>query len=158
MNNESATLEKHPLLIIFYKGHKGDHVLKSFKRGMRKMLPNSVKPRVAFTGRNVGRSFQIVYCNKCAEEQCNENCICETGKRISNHAGRNSKSYIYKHCIETGHRSPGINKTIGSNLRKNVFKRKIPKALLIKQFKPILNKQEKSIELPSRHTTLFKSL
>ena len=37
--------------------------------------PNSVKPRIAFTGRNVGRSFQIVYYNECAEEQCNENYI-----------------------------------------------------------------------------------
>ena len=40
-----------------FKVKKGDHVLNSFKKGMRKMLPNNVKPRIAFTGRNVGRSF-----------------------------------------------------------------------------------------------------
>ena len=45
MNNESVTLEKHPLLVIPYQGKKEDHVLKSFKKGIRKMLPNNVKPR-----------------------------------------------------------------------------------------------------------------
>ena len=56
---------------------------------------------------------------------------------------------MYKHCIETGHRSPNINdfKITSSNFRKNVFKRKIAEALLIKQLKPTLSKQEKLIEL-----------
>ena len=165
MNNESATLEKHPLLVISYQCKKGDHVLKSLKKGMRKMLPNNVKPRIAFTGRKVNRSFKIkdktemkhnhdiAYYNECPDEQCNENYIGETGRRISeriiDHAGRDSKSNIYKHCIETGHRSPDINdfKIIGTNFRKNVSKRKIAEALLIKQLKPTLNKQEKLIKL-----------
>ena len=34
MNNESATLEKHLLLVIHYQGKKGDHILKSLKKGM----------------------------------------------------------------------------------------------------------------------------
>ena len=56
---------------------------------------------------------------------------------------------MYKHCIETGHRSPNINdfKITCSNFRKNVFKRKIAEALLIKQLKPTLSKQEKLIQL-----------
>ena len=165
MNNESVTLEKQQLLVLPYQGKKGDLILKSFKKGMRKILPNNVKPQIAFTGRKVGASFQIkdktemkhnhdiVYYNECPVEQCNENYIGETGRRISeriiDHTGRDLKSYVYKHCIETGHRSPDINdfKIIGSNFRKNVFKRKIAEALLIKQLKPTLNKQEKSIEL-----------
>ena len=132
---------------------------------MRKILPNNVKPQIAFTGRKVGASFQIkdktemkhnhdiVYNNKYPEEQCNENYIGETGRRISeriiDHTGRDSNSYVYKHCIETGHRSPDISdfKIIDSNFHKNVFKRKIAEALLIKQLKSTLNKQEKSIEL-----------
>ena len=86
-------------------------------------------------------------------EQWNENYIGETGRRISeriiDHAGRDLKSYVYKHCIETGHRSPDINdfKIIDSNFRKNVFKRKIVEALLIKQSNRTLNKQEKLTEL-----------
>ena len=59
--------------------------MKSFKKGMRKILPNNLKPRIAFTGRKVGTSFQIkdktemkhnhdiVYYIKCPVEQCNEN-------------------------------------------------------------------------------------
>ena len=143
MNNESVTLEKQPLLVLPYQAKKGDHILKWFKKGMRKILPNNVKPRIAFTGRKVGTSFQIkdktemkhnhdiVYYNECPVEQCNENYIGETGRRISeriiDHTGRDLKSYVYKHCIETGHRSPDINdlKIIGSNFCKNVFKRKI---------------------------------
>ena len=113
---------------------------------MRRMLPNNVKPRIEFTGRMVGTSFQIkdktemkhnhdiVYYNECQEEQCNESNISETGRRIGeriiDHAGRDSKSYVYKHCIETGHRSPGINdfKIIGGNFRENVFKHEIAEA------------------------------
>ena len=165
MNNESVTLEKQQLLVLPYQGKKGDHILKSFKKGMRKILANNVKPQIAFTGRKVGASFQIkdktemkhnhdiVYNNKYPEEQCNENYIGETGRRISeriiDHAGRDSNSCVYKHCVETGYRSPNINhfKIIGSNFRKNVFKRKIAEALLIKQLKPTLNKQEQSIEI-----------
>ena len=57
--------------------------------------------------------------------------ISESGRRISeriiDNVGRDSKSYVCKHCIETGHRSPDINdfKIIGSNFLKNVFKHKI---------------------------------
>ena len=125
---------------------------------MRKILPNNVKPRIAFTGRKVGTSFQIkdktemkhnhdiVYYKECGEEQCSENYIGQTGRRIieriRDHAWKDSNSYVYKHCIETGHRSADINdfEIIGSNFCKNVFKRKIAGALLIKHLKPTLNK------------------
>ena len=97
--------------------------------------------------------LKILYYTECPVEQCNKNYIGEIRRRISeriiDHAGRDSNSYVYKHCIETGHRSPDISdfKIIGINFCKNVFKRKIAEALLIKQLKPTLNKQEKSIEL-----------
>ena len=149
MKNESVTLEKQPLLVLPYQGKQKDHFLKSFKKGIRNILPNNVKPRIAFTVRKVGTSFEIKdktemkhnhdikYCNECPEEQCNENYIGETGRiteKIIDRAVRDSNSYVYKHCIETGHRSSDINdlKIIGSNFRKNVFKRKIAEAILIK--------------------------
>ena len=86
---------KQPLLALPYQGKKGDHILKSFKKGMRKILPNNVKPRIAFTGRRAGGSFQIKdktemkhnhdkeYYNECLLEQCNENYIAENVRRIS---------------------------------------------------------------------------
>ena len=69
-------------------------------------------------------NHDIVYYNECPEELCNNDCIGETGRRISEkiigHAGRDSKPYIYKHCIEAGHRSPDITgfKIKSSNFRK----------------------------------------
>ena len=149
MKNESVTLEKQPLLVLPYQGKQKDHFLKSFKKGIRNILPNNVKARIAFTVRKVGTSFEIKdktemkhnhdikYCNECPEEQCNENYIGETGRiteKIIDRAVRDSNCYVYKHCIETGHRSSDINdlKIIGSNFRKNVFKRKIAEAILIK--------------------------
>ena len=42
MNNESVTLEKQQLLVLPSQGKKGDHILKSFKKGMRTILPNNV--------------------------------------------------------------------------------------------------------------------
>ena len=127
--------------------------MKSLKKGMKKMY--NVKPPIAFTGRKVGTSFQIknktetnhshdiVYYNECPTG------IGETGRwiteRIIEYAVRNSKFCVYKHRIETGHRSPDINdfKIVGSKFRKNVFKRKIAETLLIKQVKAKFNKQEK---------------
>ena len=56
----------------------------------------------------------------------------------------NSVQKPYKHRIETGHRCTDINdfKIIGSNFRKNLFKRKIAGALLNEQLKQTLYKQE----------------
>ena len=59
MNNESTTLEKHPLLVIPYRGKTEDHISKLFKEGMRELLPNNIKPRIAFKDTKVGTSFQI---------------------------------------------------------------------------------------------------
>ena len=56
MYNKSVILEKHSLLVISCQGKKRDHIFQWFKKGMRKMLPNNVKPQTSFTGRKV---FQI---------------------------------------------------------------------------------------------------
>ena len=93
MNNESVALDKHPLHVITYQDKKVDHVLKSLKKGMRIMLPNKVKPQIAFTGRKVVRSFQskyktemkhnldTVWYNDCLEGQYNESYIAKTRRK-----------------------------------------------------------------------------
>ena len=58
MNNESTTLEKHPLLVIPYRGKTEDHISKLFKEGMREMLPNNIKPRIAFKDTKVVHLFR----------------------------------------------------------------------------------------------------
>ena len=67
MNNESAitnesesgTLEKIPLPVIPYQGEKGEHILKSLRKGMRKMMSNNVKSQITFIVRKLGTTFQI---------------------------------------------------------------------------------------------------
>ena len=67
MNNESAitneseseTLEKIPLPVIPYQGEKGEYILKSLRKGMRKMMSNNVKSQITFIVRKLGTTFQI---------------------------------------------------------------------------------------------------
>ena len=67
----------------------------------------------------VGTSFNVkvqnefdhehdgVYYVDCPNERCRENCIGESGRRISerirDHNGRDFKSHILRHSIESGH-------------------------------------------------------
>ena len=90
-------------------------------KAMRKILPNNVKPQVVFTGRKLSTSFQIK--NKTeVKHKINKKRIDE---RIIDHVGRSSKSDIYKHSIEIGHRYPDTNyfKIIGGKFHRNLFKR-----------------------------------
>ena len=67
MNNESAmtnesesgALEKIPFPVIPYQGEKGEYILKSLRKGMRKMMSNNVKSQITFIVRKLGTTFQI---------------------------------------------------------------------------------------------------
>ena len=63
--------------------------------------------------------------------------------------GKDINSHLYKYSIETGHQTLEINdyRIIGNEYGNNWKKRKIAEALLIKELKPTLNKQDKSIPL-----------
>ena len=95
----------------------------------------------------------IIYVAPCPEDNCSENYIGESGRRISeriiDHNSRDQKSHIFRHssgkCRQHFHTNSF--KIIGNGFKNNSFKRKVSKALLIKQIKPSLNVQEKSIEL-----------
>ena len=95
----------------------------------------------------------IIHLATCPEDNFLENYIGECGLRITeriiDHNGRNQNSHIFKHSSETCHQHFHTNsfKIIGNGFKNNSFKRKVSKALLIKQIKPSLNVQEKSIEL-----------
>ena len=95
----------------------------------------------------------IIYLATCPEDNCLENYIGESlhqiSERIIDHNGRDQKSHIFKYCFEKCHQHFHTNsfKIIGNEFKNNSFKRKISDALLIKQIKPSLNVQEKSIEL-----------
>ena len=70
-------------------------------------------------------------------------------ERIKDQNGRDKNSHMVKHSIETGHDAVTSHnfKIIGNGYRNNNKKRKIAEALFIKEYKPPLNVQEKSVPL-----------
>ena len=70
-------------------------------------------------------------------------------KRIKVHGGRDHASHMVKHNIETSHTDVNTAnfKIIDINFSNNKTKRKIAETLWIKDLRPTLNVQEKSIPL-----------
>ena len=165
VNENLGNEDKHHLLLLPYQGEKGLHLAKSLKRNLRKLLPSTVTAKIGFTGKKLSACFQIkdqtkfehkhdiVYLSTCPEENCSDSYIGESARRISeriiDHNGRDQKSHIFKHSCDKNHLNVGTNDftIIGSGFKYNTFKRKVAEALLIRQIKPSLNVQEKSIEL-----------
>ena len=157
--------EKQHLLPILYQGEKGDYLIKSMKRNLKKILPNNVKPQITYTGRKLGSLFQTtdqtifehkhdVICHgKWPAENCVDYYIGEIARRVNerivDHTGRDTNSHLQKHSIETGHKllEAVDYKIVGTGYRNNIMKRKLSEALFIKELKPTLNKPEKSLPL-----------
>ena len=153
------------MLLLPYQGEKGLHLTKSLKRNLKSLLCSTVKANIGFTGKKLSRCFQIkdqtkfehkhdiVYLRTCPEDNCSENYIRESGCWISkiliDHNGEDLKSHIFKHSSEKCHQRFHTNsfKIFGNGFKNNSLKWKISEALLIKQIKPSLNVQGKSIEL-----------
>ena len=152
-------------LLLHYKGEKGEHLIKSMKRRISKLLPPELKTQVTYTGKKLGTSFNakgqskfdhqhdVVYYVDCPNETCRENYIGESGRRISerikDHNGRDLKSHILRHSVESGHANVSCEdfKIIAKNFNNNSWKRKIAESLLIKEKRPTLNIHDKSVPL-----------
>ena len=148
-----------------FQGKKGDYLIKFMKRNLKKMLPNNVKPQITYTGRKLGSLFQtkdqtisehkhdVIYHGRCPADNCVDDYIGETVPRVNekmvDHAGREINSHLLTHSIESGHKplEAADYKIIGKAYRNNFMKRKLSEALFIKELKPILNRQEKSLRL-----------
>ena len=65
------------------------------------------------------------------------------------HSGKDINSHLYKRSIETGHQTLEISdyRIFGNVYGNNWNKRKTAEALLIKELKPTLKKQDKSMPL-----------
>ena len=70
-------------------------------------------------------------------------------ERIKDNGGRDQKSYLFRHAVVNEHRNANHDdfKIIESGFRNNTFKRKVTEALLIKELRPTLSIQEKSVEM-----------
>ena len=95
----------------------------------------------------------MIYFGKCPEQNCTDNHIVESARRISeqiiDHVGRDKKSHPFQHAVVNEHQNVSYNdfEIIASGFRNNMFKKKIAEPLLIKELRPTLNIQEKSLEL-----------
>ena len=157
--------DKSHLLLLPYQGEKGLHLTKSLKKNLKSLLPSIVKANIGLTGKKLSTCFQIkdqtkfehehdiIFLATCPDGNCSENYFGESGRRVSkriiDHNGRDIKSHIFKHSSEKcrQHFYTSSFKIIGNGFNNSSFKRKVSEALLIKQIKPSLNVQEKSIAL-----------
>ena len=89
------------------------------KRRTSKLLLPEIKTQVAYAGKKLSTCFNVknqsklehqhdvVYYADCPNEKCSESYIDESGRRISgrikDHNGREFKSHILRHAVESGH-------------------------------------------------------
>ena len=151
--------------MLLFGGAKGNTMLKSMNRCIKRIVPNNVIRRITYTGYKLNTRFQIkdktahlhkhdlVYYVKCPDQSCNQNYLGKTGRRITesaaDHSGKDNHSHLFKHACNENHKHVDLDniKVIDSGYHNNRFKRKISEALYIKQYKPTLNTQEQSIQL-----------
>ena len=95
----------------------------------------------------------MVYYVDCPNGTCSENYIGESGRRtserIKDHNGRDLKSHILKHSVESGHANVSCEdfRIISKNFNKNPWKPKIAESFLIKEKRPTLSIHDKSVPL-----------
>ena len=101
----------------------------------------------------ISHNHDIIYHRNCPENGCRESYVGETARRIServlDHSGKDINSHLYKRSIETGDQTLEISdyRIIGNVYGNNWNKRKTAEAILIKELKPTLKKQDKSMPL-----------
>ena len=162
--DENTSIKNH-ILVLPCQGEKGIHIFNSMKSYVSKILPKNVKVQTAFTGKRLSSCFKtkdrakfehqrdIIYQVKCSAENCLNDYIGESARRIIErvkyNGGRDTKSHLLKHSSEKEHVEVTQDdfKIVGTNFKNNRLKRKIIEALLLKQKRPSLSVQDQSVEL-----------
>ena len=117
--DDSGTVSKKACVTSTYQGDKGISLTKSLKRTLNKHLPNNMKTQVRFTGQNLRTQFivkdrtkfeyrhDVVYFDKCPEQNCADNYLSKSSRRISkqiiDHGGRNQNSHFFRHAVVNDH-------------------------------------------------------
>ena len=102
--------------MIPYKGGKGEQVIKSVRKTIKRLLPSNIKVQVSFTGNKLSSCFNIkdktkfehrhdiIYLGTCPEAMCNDNYIGEAKRRIfervKDYNSRDFKSQLLKHALK----------------------------------------------------------
>ena len=162
--NENDNKNMHRLLLP-YQGDEGCNIIKSTNKRINKLLPNNTKTEVTFKSTKLNSCFNVkdkigfehnhdlIYHTKCPEPTCIDDYVGESArritKRIKDHNDRDHTSHVLKHSIEKSHTNVNTTdfKIIDKNFHNNKRKWKIAQALWIKDLRPTLNTQEKSIQL-----------
>ena len=111
--------EKSHLLLLPYHGQKGDFALKSIRKRLKTLLPNSVNMQITFKCKKINWCFKIkdtvnfehkndlAYHEKCSTNNCKDDYVGETKRRISEriraYNGRDVNSHLLKHYMEEEH-------------------------------------------------------
>ena len=151
-------------LLVPYSGKQGHQLLSKMKKQLKRTLPDDIKTIISYKSTKLSTKFpvkdktdfqhkhNVVYYGKCPDEGCKDNYVGETKRRIveriKDHNSKDNSSHLLKHARENGHTHVWKKdfKILGNNYQSN-FKRKISESLFIRQLKPSLNVNEKSVPL-----------
>ena len=129
------------------------------------VLPDRHATKIMYTRKKLGFFFSIkdetkkqhqhdhIYYTECPESTCSENYIGGVARRlqerVDEHAGKDSKSHMLQHTHQSGHVAVSIDnfKIVKRGFKNHKMKWKISEALLIKKYRPSLNRQENSVSL-----------
>ena len=162
--SDSQETCKNLQLISPYAGKQRTQLTSKMKKQLKKVLPDNVKPMVTYQSKKLACKFpvnykiyfqhqnNVVYYGKCPNPNCKDDYIGETDKRVTerviDHNKQDKKSHMLKHSRDK--LDPRVweydFKLLVNNYQSN-FKQKNSESLFIRQLKPSLNKQDKSIPL-----------
>ena len=154
-NNNDANLNRLTDKIVHtlklpYKGDHGINLIKSIKTSTKKSLPEKYDLRIISTGTKLSSQFNIkddtnkqhkhdlVYFSRCPSTNCTDSYIGETAwrlsERVTDDAGRDTKSHIVRHCSNSDHETVNIGnfKILNIGCNNNMYKRRISEALFVK--------------------------
>ena len=161
-NNESISTTHR--LILPYNGEKEQKIIQSVNNYVKRLLPQTHTAQQVYKSRKLGSAFEIkdqtklehkrnlTYLVKCPENTCSGTYLCKTARRLNErimeHAGKDNKSHMLKHTLQSGHPSVCPNNfRILKGYNNNKAKRKISEALIIRKRRPSLNIHENLVLL-----------
>ena len=106
------------MLVLPYKGERGQRIIKSINTAVKKILPQNHVTQNVYKSKKLSSLFNIIdskklehqhdltYFTHCPGVNCNETYLGETARRLQDrvleHAGKDRKSNIVKHSMDTG--------------------------------------------------------
>ena len=91
---------------------------------------------------NKQHKHDFVYSSRCRSTDCNDSYIGEAARRLServiDHSGRDTKSYIVRHCLNSIHGTLNIEnfKVLNMGYSNDTYKRRISEALFESSISP----------------------